>query len=231
MLGEALLPASPTPRPRKPPIPQWQERTLVVGGVAAVVLIPLLLLVYEPRHSSTGTLPFHSALGCMLLVGWISGRATDFLFGLPPLLGYMAFGYAFRSIEGLAMTAARPYVLKLAFILILMRAGLEIQPRDLTPFTVALGMLPFAADALAASLAAAHLFALSPLEAAAFGAIVCALGDGIVIPRMIDLCMRARGGQPALARAVLTAAPIECVRRACATRQARRARLPACDCP
>jgi len=193
------------------PIPRWQELVLVLGGITLVVVLPMILLVYMPHHSSGGELDsVPLSLGCMLLVGWLFGRASDFVLGLPPLLGYMAFGFLYRSIEGDPMTAARPYVLKLAFILVLIRAGLEIHPRDLTLFTVALGTLPLFCDVWAAAYTASAVYGLDALQAATFGAIVCALGDGIVIPRMIELCLRAEPGRSALARNVLTAAPIEC---------------------
>jgi hypothetical protein len=94
--------------PARRVLPPWQERTLLVGGVLVVCTLPILLLIYAPRHSEGGALPFHLSLGCLLIVGWIFGRAADFLLGLPPLLGYMAFGFLFRFVEGDPMTSARP---------------------------------------------------------------------------------------------------------------------------
>lgn len=192
------------------PLPLWQERVLTWGGIAAVLGLPLALLVTVPRNIATHTLPFYLSLGCMLMVGWLAGRAADFLFGLPPLLGYMAFGYCFHHVEGPAMLAARPYILALSFLLVLVRAGLEVRPRDLTAFTLALGTLPYAADVAGSSVTCHYLYGLTPLEAVAFGAIMSALGDGIVIPRMADLCARTDAAYSPLPRAVLTAAPIEC---------------------
>lgn len=195
----------------KTPIPAWQNRALAIGGTIAVVMLPAVLMVEVPRHTADKRLPFYLSLGAMLLLGWIAGRAADFLFGLPPLLGYMAFGFAFRQVEADAMVAARPYVLALSFVLVLVRAGLEVRPQDVNAVSLALGLLPYAADLAATAACAASIFGLRSTVAVTFGAVMSALGDGIVIPRMADLCARAESAElAALPRAVLTAAPIEC---------------------
>lgn len=151
------------------------------------------------------------ALGCMLIVGWLFGRAADFFLGLPPLLGYMAFGFVFTNTQGPNLQAARSYLLKLAFIVVLVRAGLEISPRDLTKLTVALSVLPFAADALVTGFIASSIYGLSGLEAATYSSIMCSVGEGIIIPRMVDMIRKSSPGHTLLPRAVLTAAPVECI--------------------
>jgi len=193
------------------PLPQWKENGLLALGVVVVVFMPISLLYLAPIAQAGQELPFVLALGCMLIVGWIFGRAADWFFGLPPLLGYMAFGFVFRSIQGPYLQAARASLLKLAFIVVLIRAGLEISPKDLNAFTVALSVLPFVADALASSCTAYSIYGLTGLEAATFASIMSSLGEGIVIPRMVDMVRRASPGHTLLPRAVLTAAPVECI--------------------
>lgn len=151
------------------------------------------------------------SFGCMLIVGWLFGRAADFFCGLPPLLGYMAFGFIFATIQGPILQASRRYMLTIAFIVVLVRAGLEISPKDLTAFTVALSMLPFAADALVAGITAQSIYGLTSLEAATYSSIMCSLGEGIIIPRMVDMVRRAAPGHTLLPRSVLTASPVECI--------------------
>lgn len=186
----------------------WRDRAIVICAMLAVVGIPVMFARAATR--SGGALPFHLSIGCMLIVGWTCGRAADFFLCMPPVIGYIAFGVFFGKVEGHPMHAARSYLVSLAFLLVLMRAGLEIRPQDLNAFTVALGVLPILADGLVVGVVARRLYELSVLEAATFATVVCALGDGIIIPRMMQLAKQSHGASRQIARAVLTAAPIEC---------------------
>jgi hypothetical protein len=157
-------------------------------------------------------LPFMLALACILVLGWLFGRSFDFFFGLPPLLGYMCFGFIFRGIQGGALQAARRYLVNIAFILVLVRAGLEISPKEISSaFTLTFSFLPFAFDMFVTGIVASSMYGLSGLEATAFSAVMCSIGDGIIIPRMADLIRRVSPGHQQLPRAVLTAAPVESV--------------------
>jgi hypothetical protein len=92
------------------PLKRWQELVLTSGGIITVLFLPTLLLVLVPLEQTNAQLPFMFALGCKLIIGWLVGRSTDFFLGLPPLLGYMVFGYLTCESQGeILMTRSRKF--------------------------------------------------------------------------------------------------------------------------
>ncbi|EOD21105.1 hypothetical protein EMIHUDRAFT_241657 [Emiliania huxleyi CCMP1516] len=73
------------------------------------------------------------------------GRVADAA-RLPPVLGFIVAGFCSRPITDSITASAAPYIQTLAFLVVLVRAGLEIELTDLNRVTVPLGLLPVLAD-------------------------------------------------------------------------------------
>lgn len=110
------------------PLSPTNQKVIIALSFVYIILAPvLLLLVILP---SPKKIPLSLALATMLLVGYLFGRAMDWITGLPPLLGYMAFGFIYKTEQeqGYSLKAARPYLINIAFIIVLVRASLHISP-------------------------------------------------------------------------------------------------------
>lgn len=190
---------------------QLRDHAITAVCLAVVVSIPPVLLFALPAALGDRGLPLVLAAGLTILVGWLCGRTFEFVLRLPPILGYIAFGVLFRPVEGDAMRAARPYLLRISFVVVLVRGALEVRPADLNRVTLSLALLPVGADMLMTATVASWQYGLPRLEAAMLASISCAHAMSIVIPRMIDLLSRVEPTRTHLARAVLTAAPLECI--------------------
>lgn len=150
-------------------------------------------------------LPFYLGVAHTLFGGWVMGRVADAA-RLPPVLGFIVAGFCSRPITDSITASAAPYIQTLAFLVVLVRAGLEIELTDLNRVTVPLGLLPVLADGSAIMATAMYSLGFSLTEAGALAFILASLGDGLVIPLMLELKPLRLGPMP---RLMFTAAPLE----------------------
>ena len=104
------------------------------------------------------------------------------------------------------MLAALPTLKELAFMVLLTRAGLHIEPDALNGLTIALGTLPVTMDALGIALTTMLWKKWSFLEAIVLGVLCAGCGDGLVLPKQREMLDKGFGLTPTLA---YVAAPLE----------------------
>ena len=85
------------------------------------------------------------------------------------------------------MLAALPTLKELAFMVLLTRAGLHIEPDALNALTIALGTLPVTMDALGIALTTMLWKKWSFLEAIVLGVLCAGCGDGLVLPKQREM--------------------------------------------
>ena len=164
--AQCAAPTAPAPPRAMARIPIQNEINDAIGqsAISIFMLVAALTVPYwavplwtpdtdasEKHHKvdhEHGTLTFHLTLSWHLLISWCFGRCMICLRG-PPQLGYIVAGFLLRFYCHPAWVLARPTIQMLAFLIVLVRAGLEISPQDLDLVTVLLGTLPVVADALA----------------------------------------------------------------------------------
>lgn len=136
---------------------------------------------------------------------------------LPPVLGMLMVGIIFNGlgehVEGIAhihevQVEFAPLITELFFFMVLLRAGLELKFGDIELIHILLGVLPYLAD-VAAVAAVARLtgYAFSTRQALVMGLIMACLGDGLVLPKVMEFKkVYPRAQMPGL---MFVAAPIE----------------------
>jgi Kef-type K+ transport system membrane component KefB len=153
-----------------------------------------------------GKLPFYLGLAFVIFMAWTSGRLVQTV-GLPPVFGYLVAGYCFNYFDDEDTESARDEIRLLTFLVVLIRAGLEISLPDIDRFALLLGTVPVIADAMGVAIVAMHIFGYDFTTAAALGFIVAPLGDGLVIPKMQEY--KFTNSNVDMPQRVFTAAPIE----------------------
>eukprot|EP00928_Gymnodinium_smaydae_P007249 TRINITY_DN12615_c0_g1_i1.p1 TRINITY_DN12615_c0_g1~~TRINITY_DN12615_c0_g1_i1.p1 ORF type:complete len:682 (-),score=133.49 TRINITY_DN12615_c0_g1_i1:84-2129(-) len=159
----------------------------------------------------------YTSLAFLMLAGYLMSRLA-WAFRLPPVLGMLFCGILFDQmgeylpmLEGLHEVQMRfaPFMTDLTFFLVLVRAGLEIDFSEIRLLHLLFGALPVCFDAVGVALAALAIgVASSPVHAGMIGFLMSCLGDGLVIPKMMELqsAFKERGRMP---RLMFVAAPIE----------------------
>ena len=162
----------------------------------------------HPSPHQQGTLTFHLSIAWYFVCSWLMGRLFICLRG-PPQLGYIVSGFVLQFVSAPSWLVARPVVQMLAFMIVLIRAGLEISPQDLDLVSICLGTLPVIADALAIALFAHFVWDIPVLTGCVLGFTMAPMGDGLVIPKMLDFGKSPWTNAHVVARVVFTAAPLE----------------------
>jgi len=138
------------------------------------------------------------------------------LLKLPGLLGMLVTGivlgpFVLDLIDPSILTIA-PDLRQIALIVILVRAGLSLDLKDLkevgkTAFL--LSFIPASIEMIAITLLAPLFFGISYLEAAIMGAVVAAVSPAVVVPRMIKLMKTNYGKEKRIPQLILASASID----------------------
>jgi hypothetical protein len=153
----------------------------------------------------TQKLPFYLGVSYTLLGAWVMGRVADAIY-LPPVLGFLIAGFCFQYFNDETTQSAAPYIQTLSFLIVLVRAGLEIELSDINRVTLPLGCLPVLVDGFTIAIMATYTLDFTFTEAGSLAFILASLGDGLVIPLMLELKPLKLGPMP---RLMFTAAPLE----------------------
>mmetsp|Transcript_35329 Transcript_35329/g.80716 ORF Transcript_35329/g.80716 Transcript_35329/m.80716 type:complete len:501 (-) Transcript_35329:327-1829(-) len=156
-------------------------------------------------------------LGLVLILGlgYIGARLTTLLH-LPSVLGLLVVGVVL-NVSGLlgssflSQSYASQEIRNLAFLIVLIRAGLGISWNDLKRggfTTFRLGFIPVLFEAFGAAVVGYTYLGFEPYIAAMLGLSVASLSPALVLPLMMEFKEEERGPTPTL---VLTAAPLEVV--------------------
>ena len=149
----------------------------------------------------------------------LAGLMADSLFRrirLPGLVGMLFVGVL---VGPHALDILRPDMMavsgdfrKIALIVILLRAGLELRRDTLHrvgPYAVTMSAVPALFEITAVTLLAPVLLGLTWLESAILGSILGAVSPAVVVPLMIDLMERGKGADKGIPTLILGASAID----------------------
>jgi len=150
--------------------------------------------------------PVALGISYLLLGGYVC-RSLFVSMGLPASVGVMLAGFLFSYFSQDAIMEARDDIQELSFFLVLLMAGLEIRLKELKPYIFVMAWVPACLEVIGISTFAHFCMGLPPQEGLVLAVVVCALGDGLVIPKMKEFMM-AMPEHP-LPRLVFMWAPLE----------------------
>lgn len=136
--------------------------------------------------------------------------------GLPGILGMLLSGimlgpYAMDAIDG-SILGISEELREIALIVILIRAGLSLDLKDLKKVgrpAILLSFLPATIEIVAITIIAPRLFGISYISAMTMGTIVAAVSPAVVVPRMIQLIHKGYGKHKQVPQMILAAASID----------------------
>merc|ERR1719272_1465572 len=151
--------------------------------------------------------PIFLSLAYLLLVGYL-GRTIFIACRLPGAVGVLFAGWAFAAFMQPEILASRDVLQELAFFLVLLTAGFEISLKDINFSNLVMGFLPVTVELCGLAGFAMWFLSFSWIEALIMGTCFCALGDGLVIPKMKEYSVV--NPMHPLPRMVFCCAPLEC---------------------
>ncbi len=146
----------------------------------------------------------------VLLSGLILGELTGKL-RLPKLTGMIAAGIILGSLGWLApeFTAISADLRKIALIIILTRAGLNLELSDLKKCgrpALLMSFVPASCEIIGVTLLAMPLLGLNVTEAAMMGSVLAAVSPAVVVPKMLRLMEEKRGTGKQIPQMILAGA-------------------------
>lgn len=156
-----------------------------------------------------------TSLGLILIFGYALGRVFEKL-NLPPLLGMLITGilvgpYALNLLDANILLISAD-LRKFALIIILLRAGLALDLKDLRQVgrpAMLLCFVPAMLEILAIVLIAPLLFDISYLEAGILGTVVAAVSPAVVVPRMLKLIKSGHGNDKKIPQMIMAGASVD----------------------
>ena len=156
-----------------------------------------------------------ASLAFIILVGFFADAFFRRL-RLPGLVGMLLVGIVVSPhvLDLLApdMVAVSGDFRKIALIVILLRAGLELRRDTLLkvgPYALTLSVVPGLFEIAAITLLAQHLLGLSLLESAVLGCILGASSPAVIVPLMLDFMERGKGADKGIPTLILGASAID----------------------
>ncbi|KAI1697901.1 sodium/hydrogen exchanger family domain-containing protein [Ditylenchus destructor] len=154
------------------------------------------------------------SLFALWTAAFVLGRVST-LAQMPPLLGVLLAGILIRNI-GLSSFEFAPeigtFLRKFAFVIILLRAGLGLDPdalKRLKGVCVRLSLLPCSFEALAVCFASWLMFGFQPIYGLLLGFVLAAVSPAVVVPGMLDLQKRNLGVEQGIPTLVTAAASMD----------------------
>ena len=155
------------------------------------------------------------SLGWMVLVGFVLAGLFQ-KFKLPGLIGMMIAGMVLGP-YGLNLLSDKillisPELRQIALIVILLRAGLNLDLKDLKQIgrpAFLMSFIPATFEILTIILIATLIFKISVLEAALLGSVLAAVSPAVVVPRMIHLKQMNKGQKHKLPQMIMAAASVD----------------------
>lgn len=156
-----------------------------------------------------------TSLASIFLCGLALGKLLS-LVRLPGLLGMLIAGillgpYALNCLDA-SILLISPDLRQLALIIILTRAGLSIDVRDLKKVgrpAVLMCFVPASCEILGMVLIAPPLLGISRLDAAIMGAVIAAVSPAVVVPNMIKLMERGYGKTKSIPQLIMAGASVD----------------------
>lgn len=146
-----------------------------------------------------------------LSLGWICKKI-----GLPPLIGMIAagiligpYGLNFLDANTLAIGAD---LRKIALLVILTRAGLNLNLDDLKKCSVPailMAFVPATCEIIGTVILAPMILHITWIEAAVLGSVIAAVSPAVVVPRMIKLIEQGYGTRQAVPQMILAGSSLD----------------------
>ena len=156
-----------------------------------------------------------ASLGLIFILGLPAAALVKKL-GLPRIIGMLLCGillgpYALGWLGGETL-AVSAELRRMALVIILLRAGLTLDLRDLRRVgrpAVLMAFLPALFEIGACVLLAPAIFGVSRAEAAVLGAVLGAVSPAVVVPRMVELIETRRGTKQGVPQMILAGASLD----------------------
>lgn len=155
------------------------------------------------------------SISLILLVGMAAGWLCSKI-KIPSLLGMIITGiilgpYALNLIDTSILDISAE-LRKIALIIILMRAGLSLDLRDLKKVgrpAILMCFVPACFEMVGMILIAPKLLNITTLEAAIMGAVVAAVSPAVIVPKMIKLMDQGYGTKQSIPQLILAGASVD----------------------
>ena len=149
------------------------------------------------------------SLGCILILGLFLGAIAEKI-KLPKLVGMLFAGiilgpYCLNQID-LKVLAISSDIRKVALIIILLKAGLSLDLKDLKKAgrsAISLSFLPASFEILGYILILPYVTRCTILDAAIIGSILAAVSPAVVVPRMVKLIEEGYGTEKVIPQMIL----------------------------
>lgn len=156
-----------------------------------------------------------TSLAYIFLLGLVLGTVAN-KFKLPSLIGMIITGillgpYMFNVLDGSILDVSSE-LRRLALVIILTRAGLSLDIRDLKKVgrpAILMCFVPATLEILGVILIAPKLFDVSILEAAIMGSVLAAVSPAVIVPRMIKLIDEGYGKENSIPQMILAGASVD----------------------
>ncbi|XP_047741012.1 sodium/hydrogen exchanger 9B2-like [Hyalella azteca] len=211
-----------------PPSPTWGDRIMYAfscpphGKVGEVLTqVVQLLLVWGALYAITGDAAAPGGHIFSLLVVFVcsvmGGKVTEAC-GLPALLGMLLAGIALRSIPGVKIIgdSLNPSwsasIRKMALVVILLRAGLGLDPKALKAMSLTvfrLAFVPSLVESTTVAIVAHFLLGFPWLWSFMLGFIVAAISPSVVVPCLLQLSQQGYGVDKGIPTLVIAAATLD----------------------
>lgn len=155
------------------------------------------------------------SLGFIIVVGYLLGRLLSAM-NLPSLIGYIIAGLImgpsfFNLIDQSTLDIASD-LRRIALMIILLRAGLNIDFQDLKKVgrpAILMSFLPATLEIIGTIILAPIFFGMSYLSAAILGTIVAATSPAVVVARMLDLMGMGYGKKKGVPQMILAGSSMD----------------------
>lgn len=155
------------------------------------------------------------SLGFIIVVGYLLGRLLSAM-NLPSLIGYiiagLIMGPSFFNLIDQSTLDISSDLRRIALMIILLRAGLNIDLQDLKKVgrpAILMSFLPAILEIIGTIILAPIFFGMSYLSAAILGAIVAATSPAVVVARMLDLMGKGYGKKKGVPQMILAGSSMD----------------------
>lgn len=155
------------------------------------------------------------SLGFIIVAGYLLGRLLSAM-NLPSLIGYiiagLIMGPSFFNLIDQSTLDISSDLRRIALMIILLRAGLNIDLQDLKKVgrpAILMSFLPATLEIIGTIILAPIFFGMSYLSAAILGAIVAATSPAVVVARMLDLMGKGYGKKKGVPQMILAGSSMD----------------------
>ncbi|MER1991473.1 MAG: cation:proton antiporter [Aerococcus urinaeequi] len=155
------------------------------------------------------------SLGFIIIVGYLLGRLLSAM-NLPSLIGYiiagLIMGPSFFNLIDQSTLDISSDLRRIALMIILLRAGLNIDLQDLKKVgrpAILMSFLPATLEIIGTIILAPIFFGMSYLSAAILGAIIAATSPAVVVARMLDLMGKGYGKKKGVPQMILAGSSMD----------------------